>query len=132
MVAALPTGQITNHYHIKDWDFFYVRETERALCEYDGHTTSDVAERLASLCAEPEKLNSNLYDKDLDTVIGNSRLLSLLDTIGKLVAKKFLSPCRGKDKTIDLLEELLAELQKEHLQECKLNLQQPKQTGKND
>lgn len=59
VVAVLPSGQISNHYKLEDWELFQVRETEKALCEFDGHTAGDVADRLASLCSDPEKLRSD-------------------------------------------------------------------------
>ena len=43
--AELPTGQISNHYEIKDWELFNVPEKEKAN-PYDGHTPQDVAKRL--------------------------------------------------------------------------------------
>ena len=43
--AELPTGQISNHYEMKDWDLFQVPEKEKAN-SYDGHTPQDVAKRL--------------------------------------------------------------------------------------
>lgn len=45
--AELPTGQISNHYEIKDWELFNVPEKEKAN-PYDGHTPQDVAKRLRS------------------------------------------------------------------------------------
>lgn len=45
VVAQLPTGQISNHYHGDFWDLFQIPEQERAA-EYDGHTPEQVAERL--------------------------------------------------------------------------------------
>ncbi|MDA3614731.1 WDGH domain-containing protein [Polluticaenibacter yanchengensis] len=50
VVAILPTGQISNHYKAEDWDLFKIPETEKALFEYDGHTTYDVISRLEDLC----------------------------------------------------------------------------------
>ena len=47
--AMLPTGQISNHYPIEDWDLFQIPETEKALFPFDGHTTEDVIERLLSI-----------------------------------------------------------------------------------
>lgn len=47
--AQLPTGQISNHYKAEDWDLFKVPEVEKALFEFDGHTSKDVLERLKSL-----------------------------------------------------------------------------------
>lgn len=43
--AELPTGQISNHYEMKDWELFKVPEKEKAN-PYDGHTPQDVAKRL--------------------------------------------------------------------------------------
>ena len=43
--AELPTGQISNHYEMKDWDLFQIPEKERANT-WDGHTPQDVYERL--------------------------------------------------------------------------------------
>jgi hypothetical protein len=31
LFAVLPTGQITNHYKLEDWDLFKIPETEKAL-----------------------------------------------------------------------------------------------------
>jgi hypothetical protein len=44
--AELPSGQISNHYTIDNWDLFKIPETEKALFPFDGHTTKDVIERL--------------------------------------------------------------------------------------
>lgn len=45
VVAQLLTGQISNHYELKDWGLFQIDEVERAP-EWDGHTPADVAGRL--------------------------------------------------------------------------------------
>lgn len=45
VMAELPTGQISNHYELKDWDLFKVPEVETAP-KWDGHTPKDAAERL--------------------------------------------------------------------------------------
>ena len=45
VMAQLPTGQISNHYELKDWDLFKIPELECAWV-YDGHTPKDVANRL--------------------------------------------------------------------------------------
>ena len=45
VMAELPTGQISNHYEMKDWDLFQIPEKEKAN-GWDGHTPKDVAERL--------------------------------------------------------------------------------------
>jgi hypothetical protein len=47
--AELPTGQISNHYTMDNWDLFKIPETEKALFPFDGHTTEDVIQRLLSI-----------------------------------------------------------------------------------
>ena len=49
VVAILPTGQITNHYHIKYWDYFQIKEYSMVKDEFDGHTPIDVLNRLKSM-----------------------------------------------------------------------------------
>lgn len=49
VVAVLPTGQISNHYKIDDWDLFKVPEVEKAKYKFDGHTPQDVLDRLRQL-----------------------------------------------------------------------------------
>ena len=49
VIAVLPTGQISNHYEAKYWDLFKIPEEERALVEFDGHTSGDVLSRLKDL-----------------------------------------------------------------------------------
>jgi len=36
VVAILPTGQISNHYEMKDWDLFDIPEYEKSKYEFDG------------------------------------------------------------------------------------------------
>lgn len=51
VMATLPTGQISNHYELKDWDLF--RCEERPLADkWDGHTSNDVLLRLQALKEE--------------------------------------------------------------------------------
>ena len=45
VMAELPTGQISNHYEMKDWDLFQIPEKEKANI-WDGHTPQDVYNRL--------------------------------------------------------------------------------------
>lgn len=49
VVANLPTGQISNHYKMEDWDLFKIPETPKALYPYDGHTSQDVLNRIKML-----------------------------------------------------------------------------------
>lgn len=47
VMAELPTGQISNHYELKDWNYFKCEEVDVAP-EWDGHTPEDAARRLES------------------------------------------------------------------------------------
>jgi len=48
VMATLPTGQISNHYEMKDWELFQCEERETAD-KWDGHTSKDVVSRLLAL-----------------------------------------------------------------------------------
>lgn len=48
VVAELPTGMISNHYKLKDWDLFQIPTVERSTVPYDGHTAKDVVDRLTA------------------------------------------------------------------------------------
>lgn len=49
VVAILPDGkQVTNHYHIKYWDYFKIPEYTMVKDKFDGHTSQDVLDRLKS------------------------------------------------------------------------------------
>lgn len=45
VMAELPTGQISNHYELKDWDLFRIPEREVANV-FDGHTPQMVVKRI--------------------------------------------------------------------------------------
>lgn len=73
VMANLPTGQISNHYELKDWDLFKVPEKETAD-EWDGHTPQEAADRLCKYlqqeqpeggCSEkPNNLSSEWTEED--------------------------------------------------------------------
>ena len=44
VMADLPTGQISNHYEMKDWNLFQIPEIDKAP-EWDGHTPQEAAKR---------------------------------------------------------------------------------------
>lgn len=44
--VELPTGQVSNHYPIEDWELFRIPEKERMHIPFDGHTSEDCIERL--------------------------------------------------------------------------------------
>lgn len=52
IVATLPTGQISNHYEMKDWHLFKATIRKRAD-KWDGHTPQDVIKRLRDFLPEP-------------------------------------------------------------------------------
>jgi hypothetical protein len=47
--AILPTGQISNHYEIEDWDLFKIPAFDKCKHKWDGHTSNDVLDRLKSI-----------------------------------------------------------------------------------
>lgn len=59
--AELPTGQISNHYEIKDWNLFQVPVKEKAN-PYDGHSPQDVANRLREFLT-PKPKYPNTYEE---------------------------------------------------------------------
>ena len=54
VMANLPTGQISNHYELKDWDLFQIPEKEVAD-KWDGHTPQEAADRLHKYLLEKHK-----------------------------------------------------------------------------
>jgi hypothetical protein len=62
VTAQLSTGQITNHYELKDWDLFNIPEVETAP-KWDGHTPQDVAKRLRGYL---QRLTTPTEDKQND------------------------------------------------------------------
>ena len=61
--AELPTGQISNHYEMKDWDLFNIPEKENAN-PYDGHTPQDVAKRLRDFLSLNKLIKPNFKAGD--------------------------------------------------------------------
>ena len=45
VTAMLPTGQVSNHYRLEDWNLFDVPEVDLAPI-WDGHTPEDAANRI--------------------------------------------------------------------------------------
>lgn len=64
VMANLPTGQISNHYELKDWDLFQIPEKEFAD-EWDGHTPQEAAERLHKYLQQelPEVFDTLAFQK---------------------------------------------------------------------
>ena len=107
VMANLPTGQISNHYELKDWDLFQIPEKEVAD-EWDGHTPQEATERLHKFLLE--KQGQTFTKKDVD----DAYLKGVCDTKHELEKQGEKSPVlsnssnTGKDeqKEIDYNEEL--------------------------
>lgn len=52
VVAQTPKGQITNHYELKDLQWFAAIEERETAAEYDGHTPQEAFDRLQSMAFE--------------------------------------------------------------------------------
>ena len=65
VMANLPTGQISNHYELKDWELFQIPEKEVAD-EWDGHTPKEAAERLHKYLLENQ--NKPIERKDFISI----------------------------------------------------------------
>lgn len=61
VMAELPTGQISNHYEMKDWDKFQIPEKPLAN-KWDEHSPKDVADRLTSFTT-PKKEYPKTYEE---------------------------------------------------------------------
>ena len=61
VMAELPTGQISNHYEMKDWDKFQIPEKPLAN-KWDEHSPRDVADRLTNFTT-PEKEYPKTYEE---------------------------------------------------------------------
>lgn len=55
VMAILPTGQVSNHYRMEDWDLFQCPEEMIVKYPYDGHTAQDVLDRLKDVSLTPNK-----------------------------------------------------------------------------
>lgn len=71
VMAELPTGQISNHYEMKDWDLFQIPEKEKANV-WDGHTPQDVANRIRKFLTPkptyPKTFEECCYILDIDFI----------------------------------------------------------------
>lgn len=66
VMANLPTGQISNHYELKDWDLFQIPEKEVAD-KWDGHTPQEAADRLHKYLLEKHKESVNMQHSQCST-----------------------------------------------------------------
>lgn len=56
VMATLPSGQVSNHYELKDWDFFKV-EMYNIADKFDGHTPQIAAERIEKFLLSDDNTN---------------------------------------------------------------------------
>ena len=129
VMANLPTGQISNHYELKDWDLFQIPEKERAD-KWDGHTPQGAAERLHNFLLEnyseqKPTLPKWKYKKDNTPLLRDSLILSKYGCVTKSPSGAIVSDVW----VIDYAE--LAKLPKEDIEKqgeqvnCPQNLQVP-------
>ena len=76
VMAELPTGQISNHYEMKDWALFQIPEKEKANV-WDGHTPQDVANRIRKFLAPkstyPGSYEECCYILDIDFIDNDAK-----------------------------------------------------------
>ena len=84
VMAELPTGQISNHYEMKDWDKFQIPEKLLAN-KWDEHSPRDVAERLTSF-TNPKKEYPKTFEECVHVIEGDSRMsLEQMNTFRRLI-----------------------------------------------
>ena len=112
VMANLPTGQVSNHYELKDWDLFKVPEKEFAD-EWDGHTHQEAAERIKKYLQFTDTLEDKIkrateswkgvdVDKFMDDVRGREQQDQPEVQNGKFVFPKYLYARTKDNKTIDM------------------------------
>ena len=95
VMAELPTGQISNHYEMKDWDLFDIPEKETAN-KWDGHTPKDVTERLRRFLT-PKSKYPQTYEECCKVLgySGNYNMILTTDVDNKLFNALYrLKVCR--------------------------------------
>jgi hypothetical protein len=70
VMAELPTGQVSNHYELKDWNLFQVPEKEKANV-WDRHTPQDVAKRMREFLT-PKPKYPTTYEESCE-VLGKTK-----------------------------------------------------------
>ena len=84
VMANLPTGQISNHYELKDWDLFKVPEKEIAD-EWDGHTPQEAADRLRKyLQQEQPEVDLEKFTEKIKTFQGRYKYPEILSIKGAM------------------------------------------------
>ena len=96
VMAELPTGQISNHYEIKDWDKFQIPEKPLAN-KWDEHSPRDVANRLTSFTS-PKKEYPKTYEECVKilgfTTVYTPKVEPMFDYDDDIIALQKLKNCR--------------------------------------
>ena len=74
VMANLPTGQVSNHYELKDWNLFKVPEKEFAD-EWDGHTPQEAAERIHKYLQQEQPLTIEKVVEQCKKFGGNPQVI---------------------------------------------------------
>jgi hypothetical protein len=96
VMAELPTGQISNHYEMKDWDKFQIPEKEVAN-KWDGHSPRDVADRLISFTN---------YKNEIKNTIGKLEVEPICDVYDTCYGTRAPSNFELMDKINELIDEI--------------------------
>jgi len=98
VMANLPTGQISNHYELKDWNLFQIPEKEVAD-KWDGHTPQEAADRLHKYLLEKQnETESDPRYSTLDELIEADNIYQM--AINDAMVEE------ARDKAIDALSKL--------------------------
>lgn len=91
VMANLPTGQISNHYELKDWDLFQIPEKEIAD-EWDGHTPQEAAERLHKYLLEKQCVQKQTWKQNAAQLIVIKNLIEDKNTseVNKVILRGVL------------------------------------------
>lgn len=96
VMAELPTGQISNHYEMKDWDKFQIPEKEVAN-KWDGHSPRDAADRLISFTN---------YKNETKNTIGKLEVEPICDAYDTCYGTRAPSNFELMDKINELIDEI--------------------------
>ena len=83
VMAELPTGQISNHYEMKDWNLFDIPEKEVANV-WDGHTPKGVADRLRRFLT-PKPVYPKTYEECAKVILDRASVRNDFGYKGELL-----------------------------------------------
>lgn len=86
VMATLPTGQISNHYELKDWDLFHCEERELADT-WDGHSPEMATKRLKTFIRNIQRIDGNKIAENESFEVNGHEYVDLGLPSGTLWAK---------------------------------------------